>query len=263
MTDIEGDHMPKLDAETEEKVRKAAEWIIGSKQTSVMTGAGASVESGIPDFRSKNGLWSRYDPEEYATIFSFIEDPEKVWRMLAELIETVEGASPNPGHKALAELESMGMLAGIITQNVDSLHQKAGSKKVLEFHGHCRALKCQDCNKRYNDVHMYKKHRPPLCQCGGPLRPDIVFFDEQIPGDVIRESKELAAGSELMMVIGTSAVVVPAAFMPYQTKASGGKIVEINTEETQLTQDADLSIIGMSGVILPRIVKVVQERVDI
>lgn len=254
--------MPKLDAETEEKVRKAAEWIIGSKQTSVMTGAGASVESGIPDFRSKNGLWSRYDPEEYATIFSFIEDPAKVWNMLAELIETIEGAEPNPGHKALAALESMGMLEGVITQNVDSLHQKAGSTRVLEFHGHCRSLRCQECNKHYDDVHLYKKEHPPWCKCGGPLRPDIVFFDEQIPGSVIRESKELASGSDLMLVIGTSAVVVPAAYMPYQTKAGGGRIVEINTEETALTHDADLSIFGKSGELLPMVLKAIKDAVE-
>jgi NAD-dependent deacetylase len=262
MPSEDGDAMTKPDKETKEKVQKLAQWIVDSKGAAAMTGAGASVESGIPDFRGKNGLWSRYDPEEYATIFSFIEDPAKVWNMLAELIETIEGAEPNPGHKALAALESMGLLEGVITQNVDSLHQKAGSTRVLEFHGHCRSLRCQDCNKHYDDVHLYRTEHPPRCKCGGPLRPDIVFFDEQIPGAVIRESKELASDSDLMLVIGTSAVVVPAAYMPYQTKANGGRIVEINTEATALTQDADLSIFGKSGELLPMVLKAIKDLVE-
>jgi NAD-dependent deacetylase len=245
------------------KLETLASWITKSKMTSAMTGAGASVESGIPDFRGKGGLWSRYDPEEYATIFAFMEDPKKVWKMLAELIETVEGAKPNPGHTALAELEKMGMLSGIITQNVDSLHQKAGSKKVLEFHGHCRELRCQECNKRYSDIHLYKKQFPPKCSCGGVLRPDVVMFDEQIPGHVRLESQELSSSSELMLVIGTSAQVMPAASNPYLTKASGGKIVEINTEETALTADADLTILGKSGEILPKLLSIIKKRVEI
>jgi len=245
------------------KLETLASWITKSKSTCAMTGAGASVESGIPDFRGKGGLWSRYDPEEYATIFSFQDDPAKVWKMLAELIETVEGAKPNPGHIALAELESMGMLSGIITQNVDSLHQKAGSKKVIEFHGHCRSLKCDECNKRYTDTHLYKKQFPPKCSCGGVLRPEVIMFDEQIHGSVLLESKELSSSSELMLVIGTSAQVMPAALNPYLTKASGGKIVEINTEETPLTCDADMTIIGKSGEIMPKLLSIIKNRVEL
>jgi NAD-dependent deacetylase len=255
--------MPKKKDGNDLKLETLASWITKSKGTCAMTGAGASVESGIPDFRGKGGLWSRYDPEEYATIFSFQDDPKKVWKMLAELIETVEGAKPNAGHIALAELEAMGMLSGIITQNVDSLHQKAGSKKVLEFHGHCRALKCQECNRRYDDTHLYKSALPPKCTCGGVLRPDIVFFDEQITGSVLLESKELSASSEIMLVIGTSAQVMPAASNPYLTKASGGKIVEINTEETPLTADADMTIIGKSGEVLPKLLSILKKRVEI
>ena len=255
--------MPKLDAETEKKINVLAGWITAAKQVSALTGAGASVESGIPDFRGKNGLWSRYDPEEYATIFSFMDDPAKVWKMLAELVELCEQAEPNPGHVALAQLESMGMLAGIITQNVDSLHQRAGSKRVIEFHGNCRSLKCQDCFRKYDDVHLYKKDWPPKCECGGFLRPDVVLFDEQIPVNALRDSKDLAMGSELMLVIGTSAIVMPACSMPYLTKSNDGKIVEINTEATAMSGEADMSIFGRSGAILPRLLEVLKARVDI
>jgi len=255
--------LPKLSKDNEKKLDELAGLLTRSKGTAAMTGAGASVESGIPDFRGKGGLWSRYDPEEYATIFAFQEDPKKVWKMLAELIVTVEAADPNPGHIALAQLESMGMLEGIITQNVDGLHQRAGSKNVFEYHGNCRSLKCDKCFKRYTDVHMYKKQSPPLCSCGAPLRPDVVLFDEQIPGAVQREAKELASRCELMLVIGTSAVVVPAAYLPYMTKANNGKLIEINTEGTALTQDADISIFGESGTILPALLKIIKSRVDI
>jgi NAD-dependent deacetylase len=236
-----------------------ADWMIEAKVVSALTGAGISVESGIPPFRGKTGLWSKYDPDEYASVYHFIEDPAKVWNMLTELIDMVENADPNPAHYAFAELEELGVLEGIITQNVDSLHQRAGSKNVIEFHGHNRDMRCQTCGKTY-DVNKRHEEMPPRCECGGYLRPNAVLFDEQIPMDAMIKSRDLAGHSDVMLVAGTSAIVAPASYMPHLTKANGGKIVEINPEVTQLTHDADLSIFESSGKALPALVEAVKSK---
>jgi len=236
-----------------------ADWIMEAKTVSALTGAGISVESGIPDFRSKGGLWSKYDPAEYASIYNFIEDPAEVWNMLHELIDTVEGADPNPAHLALVELESMGKLDGIITQNVDSLHQRAGSKMVIEFHGHNRDMRCQTCGKIY-DIKKRHEETPARCECGGYLRPNAVLFDEQIPTEAMTSARDLASRTDVMLVIGTSAVVAPASYMPYLAKANGGKIVQVDLEVTQLTDDVDLSLFGKAGTVVPALVKAIKEK---
>jgi NAD-dependent deacetylase len=238
-----------------------ADWIVEAKVVSALTGAGISVESGIPDFRSKDGLWSKYDPAEYASVYNFIEDPAKVWNMLHELIDTVEGADPNPAHLALAELEAMGKLDGIITQNVDSLHQRAGSKKVIEFHGHNRDMRCQTCGKVY-DVKKRLEETPARCECGGYLRPNAVLFDEQIPTEAMMSARDLASRTDVMIVVGTSAVVAPASYMPYLTKANDGKIVQVDVMVTQLTGDVDLSLFGKAGTIVPALVKAVKDKME-
>jgi len=218
----------------DELIEKAARIIIESKLTIALTGAGISVESGIPDFRSKGGLWDRFDPEEYATIYAFKDSPEKVWQMLKEMEQIVDKARPNEAHAGLAELEGMGLLESILTQNIDNLHQEAGSRNVIEYHGNSRTFTCIWCNKKYD----YKDKRgeyPPKCECGKILKPDVIFFGEAIPPLAMARSSQLASTCQALLIIGTSAVVSPFNILPRQAKQAGSKIIEINLERTVLT----------------------------
>ncbi len=199
------------------------------------TGAGISVESGIPDFRGPSGLWEKFDPMEYATIEAFCSNPQKVWKMIKEMGSLLEKAQPNPAHLALAKLEQMGCLNSIVTQNIDSLHQAAGSQRVIEYHGSGKRLICMICGKTWNREGVKLDSLPPRCSCGGVLKPDFVFFGEPIPWKARVEAEEEAGRCDLMLVIGTSAVVSPACDVPVIAKRGGAKIVEINLEETKLT----------------------------
>ena len=211
-------------------IKEAVALLKQSKKTVALTGAGVSTESGIPDFRGKNGLWSRYDPLEYGTIGAFRNNPSKIWRMLAELLDVVD-ARPNAGHLGLGNLEKTGLLAGIITQNIDDLHQQGGSINVVEFHGSLKTFTCPGCGEKHLLQYVRETTIPPLCRsCRGILKPDIVFFDEMIPASVLQETQELLAGTELLLVAGTSCQVPPAAHIPYQVHNSGGRIIEINLE---------------------------------
>ncbi len=201
----------------------------------VLTGAGISVASGIPDFRSAEGLWSRYDPAEYATLGAFRHDSRKVWRMLAEMLEVLDAARPNAAHRALARLEAAGVVQGVITQNIDGLHQGAGSETVLEFHGSCRRFRCLDCGCRYTRSEARALGLPPGCGCGALLKPDIVFFGEMIPDGLFDASRQLATRCGVMLVVGTSAEVSPANQVPWIARQHGATVVELNLEETQLT----------------------------
>ncbi|RMF93764.1 MAG: NAD-dependent deacylase [Candidatus Schekmanbacteria bacterium] len=240
----------------DKEIQKSADFIKNAKKVSALTGAGISAESGIAPFRGNNGIWEKYDPEEYAYIDSFLKDPAKVWQMIKELIDVIFEAKPNKGHLALAEMERLGKLSSIITQNVDGLHQAAGSKRVIEFHGNNMRLLCLKCGKVVKTEKELYKEIPPKCQCGGILRPDVVFFGEPIPQRAITESYAEARSCDIMLVIGTSAIVTPAAEIPVIAKDSGAKIIEINLESTPLTNYiADISIMGKAGEILPEIVK--------
>lgn len=216
---------------------KAAEAIKTSSSTVALTGAGISVESGIPDFRSPGGLWSKYDPMEFGHIHSFQSNPGKVWQMLLEVDILLERAKPNRAHLSLAKLEEMGMLHAIITQNIDSLHQKAGSNKVIEYHGHGRTLRCDACGKRYPRSVVDQEKLPPLCTCGKPLRPEFVFFGEPIPVRARQEAEAGAASCRVMLVIGTSGSVAPANYLPVIAKNHGAKIIEVNPRPTELSED--------------------------
>ena len=215
-------------------IDKAARIILDSKLTIALTGAGISVESGIPDFRSKGGLWDRFDPEEYATIYAFKDNPEKVWRMLKEMEQIVDNARPNAAHTGLAELEQMGLLKSVLTQNVDNLHQEAGSRDVIEYHGNSRSLTCLWCNRKY-DYKEKKGEYPPRCECGKILKPDVIFFGEAIPSLAMARSSQLASTCQALLIIGTSAVVSPFNILPRQAKQVGATIIEINLEKTVLT----------------------------
>ncbi|MBM4330324.1 MAG: NAD-dependent deacylase [Deltaproteobacteria bacterium] len=217
-------------------IKKTAQAIRHAKKVVALTGAGISVESGIPDFRGPAGIWEKFDPMEYATIEAFSANPKKVWAMLKEMGSLLEKSKPNPAHISLAKLEEMGYLHSVVTQNIDNLHQAAGSKRVIEFHGSGQRLICMICSRMYERQEVKLDTLPPRCSCNGVLKPNIVFFGEPIPWGAHLEAREEAGNCGLMLVIGTSAVVSPACDLPAIAKRAGATIVEINLEETQLTR---------------------------
>ncbi len=200
-----------------------------------ITGAGISVESGIPDFRSPGGLWSVFDPQEYATIDAFIDTPEKAWKLYRAIAEKLREAKPNPAHEALARLEAAGHLAAIVTQNIDNLHQDAGSKSVIEVHGDHGHLQCLKCNTvEPAEESQWFAEKPAACgKCGSIMKPNVVLF-----GEGVRRMAEIQKHLELcdaLLVVGTSAQVHPVASFPALVKARGGQVYEFNIEETALT----------------------------
>lgn len=220
----------------EDLIKEVAERIVSAKHVVALTGAGISVESGIPPFRGKGGLWEKFDPIEVGHIHSFMKNPEKVWRLLiSEMREVLITARPNPAHLGLARLEELGILKTVITQNIDGLHQMAGNRDVVEFHGNFAWLRCLDCGGREQTVAVDLAQMPPRCSCGGIYRPECVFFGETIPPKELDRSQIAASTCDLMLVVGCSAVVQPAAFMPVIAKQSGAIVVEINPEPTPLT----------------------------
>ncbi|MBN2060582.1 MAG: NAD-dependent deacylase [Deltaproteobacteria bacterium] len=239
-------------------IDQAVKIISESNLTGALTGAGISVESGIPDFRSSDGLWSIYDPVEYATISAFKKDPVKVWKMLRSMDELIAGARPNMAHLGMGELERMGLLHFIITQNVDNLHQAGGSKRVVEYHGNSSILVCISCGKKFSAEEKRGSY-PPRCVCGSILKPNVVFFGEPIPADAMNQSFQLAAHTEALMVVGTSAVVSPANSIPMIAKQNGAKIIEINKETTHLTETVtDIFLNGEAGYIIQKIVDTIK-----
>jgi NAD-dependent deacetylase len=247
-------------SDLDSRLDKAARMIRKARSVVALTGAGISVESGIPAFRGTQGLWEKYDPMEFAHIDSLRAHPEKVWRMLLELQTIVEKAQPNAAHLSLAQMENMGHLRAIITQNIDHLHQAAGSRYVIEFHGSGHQMACMSCGERLPRHQVDLSVIPPRCACGGILKPDVVFFGEPIPWRALIQAQEEAKHCNVMMVIGTSAVVAPACDMPYLARDRGAKIIEINMEETPLTRSVtDLIIMGSSGAILPQLVDRLQQ----
>lgn len=237
-----------------EMLQRTASSLALSRMTIALTGAGISVESGIPDFRSAGGLWERFDPAEYATIEAFRANPEKVWEMLREMEEVVLHARPNKAHIGLGELERMGCLHYIITQNVDNLHQAGGARNVIEYHGNSSTLSCLVCGRRFRASEK-KGERLPRCECGNILKPDVIFFGEAIPPEALNRSFQLASSSQVLLVIGTSAAVSPANTIPAIAKKNGAKIIEINKEETHLTPTlTDIFLQGSAGEIISGLV---------
>jgi len=231
------------------------EWIASSKYAVALTGAGVSAESGIPTFRGRGGLWERFRPEELATPEAFALNPTKVWEWYKWRQEFVFSAKPGPTHIALAKLEEVGVIKCVITQNVDGLHQLAGSRNVIELHGSIRRVRCTKCAYRAalsSPVDVV----PPRCPvCGSLLRPDVVWFGEQLPAEEWSRALEEASRCDLMLVLGTSGVVYPAAYLPYVAKSRGAKVVEVNVEETPLSHIADVSIRAPAGEVMSRVVE--------
>ena len=262
-----------------ELILKAAQQLIKSKHAIGLTGAGMSTESGIPDFRGPNGIWTKNPDAErkaYQSYAKFQQNPKEYWkdRMAgASLLGDLTNALPNPGHFALAELEKMAILKCIVTQNIDNLHQKAGSKMVLDYHGNISLLRCFSCDSRFDpgefelDRLLAEDRLPPLCRkCNGVLKSDVVHFHEAIPQDVAQESQEEVGKCDLMLICGTSAVVYPFALLPRMAKQDQLKkktiIIEINSDPTPLTEEgiSDYLIQGKTGTILPKIVEEVKKR---
>ncbi|MDY6964379.1 MAG: NAD-dependent deacylase [Halobacteriota archaeon] len=249
-----------MEDDQEVDINLAAKQILRSKYLIASTGAGFSTESGIPDFRGPDGVWTKYGEPSMDGFQRFMEDPSSMAKELMKpkrmsMIRNFLGSKPNPGHYALAELEEMGILKCLITQNVDNLHRAAGNKNVLEFHGNVYRLRCLTCNSRF-DLTQSDDIREHRSRCNGRVKTDAVMFGEPIPQDVLRRSFEEAKRCDCLIVAGTSAVVYPAASLPGIAKEQGATIIEINGEETHLTYSiTDNYIKGKTGEVLPRIVK--------
>ena len=239
-------------------IQKAKELVNKAGKIAALTGAGISVDSGIPDFRSEGGLWKRFDPLEYATRESFMRDPTKFWTMGKELAETIVKANPNDAHLALVALEEQGKLTGVITQNIDNLHQTAGNKRVIELHGNYLRAFCIECKEEYfgRTVHesVAQGEIPPKCEkCGGILKSEAILFGEPLPQEPMAQAVELCRNTDLMIVIGSSLTIYPAAFLPQIAKNAGAKVILINLEGTNRNDVADIVLRGRATDILPAI----------
>lgn len=222
----------------------------------VLTGAGISAESGVPTFRGNEGLWKKFRPEELANFDAFMRNPELVWEWYKYRKQIIAGIKPNPGHYAIVELEKIYKKFALVTQNVDNLHRRAGSKNVYELHGNIQRNYCIDCGKEYPDEIIFSKAEVPRCDaCAGLIRPGVVWFGEMLPADQWNASEKAASSADVFFSVGTSAVVYPAASLPYIAKRNGALIVEVNPETTPLTDIADEFLMGKSGEILPALVK--------
>jgi len=246
----------------EEQIKKTAEILVKSKYVIVFTGAGVSTESGIPDFRGPQGLWKRIDPEKF-TINYFISNPDEVWRLFIDYLMINSNVKPNPAHKAIAELEALGIVKSVITQNIDGLHQKAGSRKVVELHGNLRYAVCVNCGNKISleeAIKIFKESgSAPRCpRCGGLLKPDVIFFGEPLPQGAVKVAFEEARRADVVLVVGSSLIVTPAAYVPMVAKESGAKLIIVNLEKTAMDHLADIIIRGRAGEILPKIVEQVK-----
>jgi NAD-dependent deacetylase len=232
-------------------VQQAREWIQAAGAVAVLTGAGISAESGIPTFRGENGLWREYKPEDLATPEAFARDPRLVWEWYNWRRELIAKVQPNPGHRSLVELEIRKRNFTLITQNVDGLHDLAGSGKILKLHGDIWRLRCLDCGSNWPDRRARLPKLPPHCGCGGVARPGVVWFGEALPDGMMLEAEHAVRAADVLLVVGTSAVVYPAAGLIPLAKSQGVKVIEVNPETTPYSEIADCSLRGPAGEILP------------
>jgi NAD-dependent deacetylase len=243
-------------------LQEVAELIRNSKFMIAFTGAGISVESGIPPFRGENGLWSKYDPKCLDLDF-FHSHPKESWGAIKTIFYDFFGkAKFNPAHKVLADFEQMGILKAIVTQNIDNLHQEAGSKEIYEFHGNSQKLICPHCKKMYLPKEVNLTDLPPLCkQDGHVLKPDFVFFGEGIPEKAYANSLEAARKADVFLIVGTTGEVMPAAMIPAEAKRAGATIIEINTEPSNYTnQITDFFLQGKASELLLQLEGLIQEK---
>ena len=217
------------------------------------TGAGVSAESGVPTFRGTDGIWKKFKPEELASMEAFVRNPALVWEWYSHRKKIIAEIAPNAGHYALARMEQMIPRFAVITQNIDNLHRRAGSRTVHELHGNIERSYCMRCGTPSTGEAVPGAGTPKCTQCGGLVRPDVVWFGELLPDDVWEASVRACAAADVFLSVGTSAVVYPAASLPLMAKEQGAFVVEINPEPTPLTSRADLFLQGPSGVILPEL----------
>lgn len=235
-------------------IAKVREWIGVAEAIAVLTGAGISAESGVPTFRGSGGLWRTFRPEDLATPEAFARDPKLVWEWYDWRRGLVAKARPNPGHNALAELEARKSKFTLITQNVDGLHDSAGSKNILKLHGDIWQMRCTQCAKSWPDRSVPLLKIPPHCECGAMARPDIVWFGEPLPSGVWSEAFRAVQSAELLLVIGTSGAVYPAADLVPLALSQNARVVEINLEQTPFSEIVDCALSGPAGVILPQLI---------
>ncbi len=255
-----------------DEAEKVAGWIVNARTVVVFTGAGLSTESGIPDFRSPGGIWDRYNPEDfyYQNFVSSEASREKYWEMATEMYGPMRQANPNLAHLAIAEMERLGRLDCVITQNVDGLHVKAGNSpdRIIELHGTAMHVSCLSCKRRYDRDLIQKRIkegvRAPSCDhCGGPLKPATISFGQSMPEEETQEAYRRSSLSDLFIVIGSSLVVQPAASMPLVAKQGGAKLVIINRDPTPYDDRADLVIHGQAGPTMGKILKKVKEGLGV
>lgn len=238
---------------TTEFINKLSE----SEKIVFFTGAGISAESGIPTFRGKDGIWNKLKPEELANFNAFMRNPQMVWEWYNHRKKIIHESKPNAGHIAIAEFEKYFDDVTVVTQNIDNLHRRAGSNKIYELHGNIERNYCINCRTFYNEELNFSEG-VPKCKCGGLIRPDVVWFGEFLPADQLEASEKAAINSDIFFVVGTSAVVYPAAGLVYTAKRAGSYIVEVNIEETEVSSIADISFYGEAGKVLPEILEEVK-----
>jgi NAD-dependent deacetylase len=235
-------------------VARLAELLRERQPCVVLTGAGASTESGVPDFRSPQGLWAQFDPLEYGSIEAFRADPEKVWRFYAPRFAVLTEAEPNAAHRALARIEEAGLVRAVVTQNIDLLHERAGSRDVVEVHGSIRTSSCPGCGASYplpRVLELLEARDAPACPaCGAILKPDVVFFGELLPEEAIDRAFTLAREAGLLLVVGSALEVYPVAGLPLETLDAGGAVAIVNRGPTAFDARATLKVDGSAGEIL-------------
>jgi NAD-dependent deacetylase len=252
------------DPRPDDVLQTAARVLARSAKLAVFTGAGVSKESGIPTFREpETGLWAQYDPMQLATPEAYRKDPAFVWSWYEHRFGVTADAEPNPGHLAIAELEQLLPGVVVITQNIDGLHQRAGSTQVIELHGSMHSFRCIDGQHRgycWEDF-ADQEEKPPRCpKCGDYLRPEVVWFGEGLPPDAFNAAQRLSAGCDVMLIVGTSGVVYPAAAMPMIAKEAGATVIDVNPERDALAQTCDLFLRGPGGEVLPELVLAVRSH---
>lgn len=258
--------MTTMQADVASAIQDAARLLRRSHHAVALSGAGLSAESGIPTYRGTGGIWTRFGEPTIDGWDLFVGDPKVWWEEAlahgkSQFGEAIERAVPNAGHLAMAHLEEMGRLAHTITQNIDNLHRRAGSKRLTEIHGNRYLVRCMNCGGRDRLETISLDRLPPLCpECGGILKNDTVMFGEPIPEDALHESYRASAASDLFVVVGTSAVVYPAADFPVMAKRRGAPLIEVNPEETALSEIADVIIRAPAGVALPAIVELLHQE---